>query len=359
MTGRERLLCAMRHEEPDYVPIFECLYSRPLVQEVLGYVPETFHMPSIFKCCEKIGYDFAFVPFSGVSGFRPENVTTDVYRDEWGITCKKDPSTWPIDGALGNPLKDGGDWKNYTMPNAKEDWRYRDFREVMKMSRENGMGVIGNVRGPYSGSWMLFGMENFAYLLYDEPETVDAVLAAMTGFALDASRRLAAEGADAILFSDDYGSSLQPLFSKEQFRRYIKPHIQRMAVEVKKLGIPFIMHSDGAIAALVDDCVQAGIEGMHPLERDAGMDIALVKKTYGDRICIFGNINNKRTLVTGSVEDVEAEVKECIGTAAPGGGYCLSSDHSVHDDIPNKNVFALYEAGRKYGKYPIRIGGQE
>jgi uroporphyrinogen-III decarboxylase len=87
--------------------------------------------------------------------------------------------------------------------------------------------------------------------------------------------------------------------------------------------------------------------GMHPLERDAGVDIALVKKTYGGRICIFGNVNNKRTMVTGSVEDVEPEVKECVGIAAPGGGYCLSTDHGVHDDVPNKNVFALYEAGRK------------
>ena len=39
----------------------------------------------------------------------------------------------------------------------------------------------------------------------------------------------------------------------------------------------------------------------------------------------------------------------------PAGGCCLGSDHSVHDDIPNKNVFSLYEAGRKYGKYPIRL----
>jgi uroporphyrinogen decarboxylase len=355
MTGRERLLSALNHQEPDYVPIFECLYSRPLVQEVLGFVPETFHMPSIFKCCEKIGYDFAFVPFLGVSGFRPESDATEVYKDEWGITCKKDPGTWPIDGALANPLKDGSDWKNYTMPNANEDWRYKDIREVMKMSKENKMGVIGNVRGPYSGSWMIFGMENFSYLLYDEPETVDAVLGAMTDFAIDASRCLAKEGVDGILFSDDYGSSTQPLFSKEMFRRFIKPQVTRLGNEIKKLGLPFIMHSDGAINMLVEDCMETGIEGMHPIERDAGMDLAHIKKTYGRQVCLFGNVNNKRTLVNGSPEDVEAEVKECISIAAPGGGFCLSSDHSVHDDIPNKNVFALYEAGRKHGKYPIRL----
>lgn len=356
MTGRERLLSAIRHEEADYVPIFEWVYSRPLLQEVLGFVPETFHMPTIFKCCEKIGYDFAFATFLGLSGFRPANTAADLYRDEWGISYKKDPGAWPMDGAVGNPLKDGSDWKNYTMPNANEDWRYKDIREVMKMSRENKMGVVGNVRGPFSGSWMLFGMENFSYLLYDEPETVDAVMGAVTGFAIDAARRMAREGVDAILFSDDYGSSSQSLFSKEQFRRYIKPHIRRMGEEIKKMGLPYLMHSDGAINMLVEDCVDAGIEGMHPIERDAGMDLARIKNTYGAKICLFGNVNNKKTLVKGRPEDVEAEVRECIRIAAGGGGFCLGSDHSVHSDIPNANVFALYEAGRKYGKYPVQSG---
>ena len=43
---------------------------------------------------------------------------------------------------------------------------------------------------------------------------------------------------------------------------------------------------------------------------------------------------------------------ECIDAAAKGGGYALGSDHSIHDDVPNENVLAIFEAGRKYGKYP-------
>jgi uroporphyrinogen decarboxylase len=307
-------------------------------------------MPTVFKCCEKIGYDFAFIPHLGLSGFRPENTSGDIYTDEWGLTCKKDPNTWPIDSAIANPLKDGADWKNYVMPNADEDWRYKDVREVLKMSRENGMGVIGNVRGPYSGSWMLFGMENFSYLLYDEPDTVDAVLSAMTDFAIKAAEHMIKDGVDAILFSDDYGSSQQTLFSVEHFKRFMVPQIEKMSGAVRKMGVPLIMHSDGHINPLVEYCVEAGIDGMHPIERGAGMDLGQVKKDHGQKICLFGNVDNKKTLVEGTPEIIAEQVRECIEIAAPGGGYCLGSDHSVHDDIPNKNVFALYEAGRKYGR---------
>ncbi|MDR3166858.1 MAG: hypothetical protein LBT93_02855 [Treponema sp.] len=353
MTGRERLVCALNHQEPDTVPIFECVYSRPLFQEVLGYVPETFDPVSVFSCYEKIGYDFAFMPIPGVSGFRPENTTANVYTDEWGITYQKESSTWPIDAVVKAPLAVYQDWKNYSMPDPAAPFRWKGFKEVMKMSRSNGMGVVGNMRGPYSGTWMLFGIEAFSLLMYDEPDFVDEVLTAVTDFSIAAFRIMGQEGADALLFSDDYGSSSAPLFSLEHFHRFFAPQIQRMVDAAKEIGIPLVMHSDGHIQPFVEPSVKLGIKGLHPIERASGMDLREIKTQYGSRICIFGNVDNKYLLVKGSPEEVAAQVKECIAIAGPGGGYCLASDHSVHDDIPNRNVFALYEGGRKYGRYPL------
>ena len=335
------------------VPISECLYSRPLFKEVLGYAPEVFDVEAVFKCCEKIGYDFAFIPYLGVAGFRPEHISGDVYIDEWGITYKWDPNAWPIDGPVKAPLKDGNDWKNYTMPDASEDWRYAGLRNVIKMSRENGMGVIGNARGPYSASWLLFSMQEFAMLFYEEPETVESVLEALTDFAIVSFQKMAEAGVDAFLFSDDYGSSQGPLFSPEHFRQFIKPQMQRLADAAKKLKLPLIMHSDGHVFPFMEDCVSTGISGWHPIERAAGMDLKKTKEMYGGRLCLFGNVDNKTQLAHGTPETIAEQVKECIETAAPGGGYCLMSDHSVNESIPNQNVFALYEAGRRYGKYPV------
>ena len=93
------------------------------------------------------------------------------------------------------------------------------------------------------------------------------------------------------------------------------------------------------------------IDGLHPLERAAGHDLAEVKAAYGNRFTLIGNVDNKTTLVTGTTEDVRAEVRRCIDAAAPGGSYILASDHSVHDDIPNPNIYALADEGKKYGDY--------
>ena len=353
MTGKERLRCTMQHKEPDRVPIFEFLYSRPFYNEVIGYVPKIFGAETIVKCAEKVGYDFVVIQMGGASGFNAKEDSGDIYTDEWGITYKKEPATWPIDAIIKYPLSGPEDWKKFAMPDANISSRYDGVRTALKMSEENGMGVIGNVRGPFSAAWMLFGFENFFFMMYDEPETVHEILTATTDFAITGGLEMAKLGIDALIFADDYGSNTQTFFSMDHFEEFILPQIKRMCDAFNAVDLPLIMHSDGHVKQLVGRCVEAGIKGLHPIQRTAGMDIKEIKEKYGDKITIFGNVDNSGLLVDGTPKDVHAQVKECIDLAAKGGGYCLGSDHSIHDDVPNENVFAIHEAGRKYGKYPI------
>jgi uroporphyrinogen-III decarboxylase len=55
---------------------------------------------------------------------------------------------------------------------------------------------------------------------------------------------------------------------------------------------------------------------------------------------------------TGTPAEVEAEVKECLAIAKAGGGFILSTDHSIHDGMPYENIMAYLTAARKYGSYP-------
>lgn len=79
------------------------------------------------------------------------------------------------------------------------------------------------------------------------------------------------------------------------------------------------------------------------------MDLAEVKRVYGKRFCLIGNIDSSRTLPFGTPADVEAEAREAMDVAAPGGGYILASDHSLHDGIPVENIRALARVGTTYG----------
>ena len=54
---------------------------------------------------------------------------------------------------------------------------------------------------------------------------------------------------------------------------------------------------------------------------------------YAGKLCPVGNVNNKSTMVNGSPQEVREEALECLRIAAPGGGYIIATDHSLHDDI--------------------------
>ena len=119
---------------------------------------------------------------------------------------------------------------------------------------------------------------------------------------------------------------------------------------VDGLGVPVLLHSCGNINAYLDDLTQTKIVAIHPLQRTAGMDLRTVKERYGQRVCIIGNVDSSRTLPFGTPADVAEEVRDAIDIAAPGGGFILASDHSLHDGIPIENIVELFRTGAEYGR---------
>ena len=77
----------------------------------------------------------------------------------------------------------------------------------------------------------------------------------------------------------------------------------------------------------------------------------MVKKKYGDCLCLIGNIDTNYTLPYGTPQEVEKEVKNLIETVAPGGGFILRASNLLTADIPKVNVLAMYYAAEKYGVY--------
>jgi uroporphyrinogen decarboxylase len=85
------------------------------------------------------------------------------------------------------------------------------------------------------------------------------------------------------------------------------------------------------------------------------MDLKVAKKKWGDRICLWGNIDLVQTLPYGTKEDVEAEVKQRIKDAGEGGGYICATANSITDFCKIENIFAMINAVKKHGTYPLDL----
>ena len=122
-----------------------------------------------------------------------------------------------------------------------------------------------------------------------------------------------------------------------------------------KNGGKIIKHSDGKLTPIVPNLLNAGFDGIHPIQPQC-MDIEDIKQEFGQKTCLLGNIDCSFLLVFGSEDEVRQNVKETIAKAGPGGGYIISSSNSIHPGCKPENYIAMVKAARDFGKYPELAG---
>ena len=144
------------------------------------------------------------------------------------------------------------------------------------------------------------------------------------------------------------------MVSPSVLRKYQFPFIREMAGKCKERGIPFLYHSDGNVKEIIPELINMGVCALHPLEPIA-VDIYEIKKEYGDRLCLIGNIDLGTVLVTGTVEEIIEDTKMHIQRLATGGGYCLGSSNSITYDVPIENYRAMIDTVMEFGRYPICV----
>jgi uroporphyrinogen decarboxylase len=192
------------------------------------------------------------------------------------------------------------------------------------------------------------GVENFCLALYDDRPFVEAVLDRYCDWMAVVAERVCQLGFDVFVSTDDMAFKTAPFFSPAVFRDLVLPRYQQVAA---KITIPWIIHSDGNIMPFLDDLMSLGIAGLHPIEQGA-MDIHAMKREYGDRLCLLGNVD-LNLLGLGTPEDVDRRVRELIRDVGPGGGYIVTCGNSLAGYLQPENVLALAKAVQKYGRYPL------
>jgi uroporphyrinogen decarboxylase len=257
---------------------------------------------------------------------------------------------WPI--ALKGPLEDLSNLDGYVPPDPDDPSRVAPVREAA--ARFKGKkAIIYVVVNSYLPVTFLRGMENLLSDYVTNPELAQHLTDICSDYYGRLALRAIEAGADIILEGDDYCGKTGPMMSPRHFRKFILPGIKAMVDGVHAAGGLFLKHSDGFLWPILDDLVNTGIDALNPIEPAARMDIGEVKRKYGDRVCVVGNIDCAELLTFGTPAEVRAAVRECIHVASPGYGHIICSSNVVHEGVPAENYKAMLEAAREFGNYPI------
>jgi uroporphyrinogen decarboxylase len=113
-----------------------------------------------------------------------------------------------------------------------------------------------------------------------------------------------------------------------------------------------IMHSDGAVAPLIDDFIEIGVDVYNPVQPNVhGSDPHELKERYGEKICFFGGIDQQSLLPSGDIKKIRAEIKDRIAILGKGKGYLLAPAHILQPDVSPETIKVMIQAALEYGNY--------
>ncbi|MFW6303205.1 MAG: uroporphyrinogen decarboxylase family protein [Candidatus Sumerlaeota bacterium] len=150
------------------------------------------------------------------------------------------------------------------------------------------------------------------------------------------------------------GSGTLVFQTVQMFRDLALPAVKRGIELATQAGIPTHVHSCGPEKELVRIMAEeTDLTVIDPLEVPpmGDCDLKALKKEYGDRIVLKGNLHTTEIMLKGSVQDVQDAAKKAIDDAAEGGRFILSTGDQCGRDTPPENLEALVEVARTYGKY--------
>ena len=150
------------------------------------------------------------------------------------------------------------------------------------------------------------------------------------------------------------GSGTLTLSNPELVKKYAIPTIKKICCMAKQAGVLTMLHSCGKTMAFLDMLVnETALNCINPLEEPPMGDVNLaeVKKNYGNRIALMGNLPTTAVMLRGTPGDVEKAAIKAIDDAREGGGFLLSTGDQCCRDTPPENIFKLVEVARTYGKY--------
>ncbi|MHB1036254.1 MAG: uroporphyrinogen decarboxylase family protein [Pirellulales bacterium] len=343
MNSRERIFAALERKQPDRVPYIECVIDAGVMNALLPGC-------DYYQFADWIGLDNASMNRSSWSRENVEYVDKEkgLFRDQWGVIRAFGPEStpYPVEG----PIKTPEDLKTYQPPDPEAPGALGHLPEVI--ARFKGKKAITAIcRDAFFNPSYLRGEMNFLMDMIDHPKLVHELIDIALSYDMRVTERMIQAGVEVVVLGDDYADKNSPFMSPRHFKEFILPGLKRAVDNAHRAGAYVIKHSDGNLMPILDMIVETGIDGLNPLEPVAGMDIGLLKHKYGDRIALVGNIDCGYLLSMAPVEEVRRVTRETIRTAAPGGGFILSSSNSIHSSVRPENLMAMVETWREEREY--------
>ena len=391
MNSRERVLCAINHQQPDRVPIdvggtrqsgiAASTYHQ--LKESLG-ISSTTRVYDLYQMLADVERPVMERFGADVVGLNRPAIAFNIRNENWKPWQMFDGTPVEVPGGFEPAVEDNGDLllvddgepvarmpkdgfyfdrvdkypgaahvdlDGYEPPRLtdQEVEHYRAQSEALYQNTD--FAIVAPMGPPYE---LFYGLgtgdfENWMITLASEPDYVSALYEKLVDAWLDNLRRFVDAVGDRVQIlqvNDDFGTQHSLFLSVQMYRNQIMPYYKRGLDWVhENTDMKVLLHSDGAIFPLIPSLIETGFDILNPVQTSAnGMDALQLNGQFGNQLSFWGgSLDCQKTLPYGTPEEVVREVQEHLRVFAPGGGYVFASVHNIQANVPPENVIAMYD----------------
>ena len=370
----ERLNRALRHEEPDRVPVTDFFwgsFTRRWRQE-LGLAPDAnpYYHYDLDLITTVPNMDPWIRPFETLRE-TPEEI---VVKTGFGAIMHKhlafpmpEMRAWEVDTFEKLERVEFDDPRDRRRFFAGGDNQIAGVGDGFERNSPAWIDTVKSLRPdfPVYGSMIevsecltrLVGQANALLWMGEFPERMGAVANRLGAHFLACAEAELEAGAgllDGFVIWGDVAYKQNMFFSPRYWREYFRPWVARITAAAHARGLPVIYHGCGNVKAIFQDFIDMGVDGYNPLEAKAGLDVVDLRRRYGHGMAFCGN-SDVRVWETGDRDAIRREVLRKLN-AARGGGYVFLSDHSVTSGVSGATYDYIVQLVREFGRYPLRLG---
>ena len=360
LTHRERVIASLNHEIPDRCPMQVCFtpeFNRRLREYYIKYKKYT-NKPEPEG---EINLELEFLTDQDMLlswvGWTDETKITytpgEEFTDKWGVLRRAAEYNTPFGKGIytelvGHPLADESKISSYKPPDPHKPELYTGVDHLIKTYKDEYWIVGVAVTTMYETAWALRGFEQMFIDFIVNPDIVNTLFDIAWNYHFSVAEKLVNMGVDMIWIGDDVGSQNRMLISPDIWRKFFKEKMATFIASLKKINpeVKIAYHSDGYIIPIIPELIEIGIDILNPIQ-PRSMDPVEIKKKFGDKLCLWGTIDEQNTLPFTNPEAVRNEVAERIRTIGRNGGLILSPTHNIQLDTPIENFLAMVEAIRQ------------
>lgn len=339
MTSRERVLAALRHDQPDRTPR-DFWAEPPTMQRLFAHVGHS----DKDKLLDELGVDVRHLDAPAP----PEReIGGGIFQNFWGERFIYNQTPW---GPMREDMKGALAGARSLAELAAFDWPTPDCLDRAQLQaqcrRYERHALLYGFADVWQRPALVRGWEDMFFDMAERPEWVHFLCRKFTDFYLEDYTRAAeiTRGRiDLYLVISDLGSQHGPLISTAMFREFVAPYVKEMADCIHRLGGRALFHSCGMVRPFIPELIELGVDVLDPIQPvGPAMQPESLRREFGGRLSFHGGIDMQNLLPKATPAEVEAEARRYCEVLGEGGGYILGPAHLFQPDVPPENILAVY-----------------